>query len=94
MDITYRGTREVSALIKVKPGTIIRAIWDGRLHPPEKGPGSAFLWTEDDINRASKVLVGRPYKSENAIQCKEIGTNEESSDIALPGATKESENVT
>lgn len=36
-----------------------RALWDGRLKPPTKAPGGAFLWTHEDIERASWLLRGR-----------------------------------
>ena len=49
----YRSTRDVARMLGVNPSRLTRAIWDGRLDPPTKAPGGAFLWTYDDIERAS-----------------------------------------
>jgi hypothetical protein len=57
MDV--RSTREVAKLLDVRPGTLTRAVWEGRVPAPTKGPGGAFLWTEKDIHRASWVLRRR-----------------------------------
>lgn len=54
--MTYSSTREVAAILKVNPSRLSRAIWDGRLAPPMKGPSGSFLWVETDIQRASWVL--------------------------------------
>jgi len=51
--MTYRSTREVASLLGVNPARISRAVWDGRLPPPGKSPSGSYLWTEDDIRRAS-----------------------------------------
>ena len=55
----YRSTREVARLLGVNPSRLARAIWDGRLDPPAKAPGGAFLWTNEDIERASWLLRSR-----------------------------------
>ena len=55
----YRNTRQVAALLGVKPGTLAHAVWEGRVPAPAKGPGGAFLWSERDIHAASWVLRGR-----------------------------------
>ena len=54
-----RSTREVAALFKCTPGNLIRAIYENRLDPPQRGPGGCYLWQRDDIIRASWQLRGR-----------------------------------
>ena len=53
------GTKQVAALLGVRPNTISRAIWEERLAPPAKGPGGAYHWGRSDIERASWVLRHR-----------------------------------
>ena len=55
----FRSTREVADLLGVTPGRISKAVWDGRLDPPQRGPSGAFLWTEQDVRRASWALLHR-----------------------------------
>jgi len=58
----FYGTREVAKILNVRPHTLTAAIWNGRVDPPQKSPGGEFLWTEDDIERASWALLHRSYK--------------------------------
>jgi len=58
----FYGTREVAGLLGIKPDTLQKAIWQNRVDPPAKGPGGAYLWTFEDINRASWVLRRRAYQ--------------------------------
>ncbi len=55
----YRSTREVARMLGMNPSRLARAVWDGRLAPPDKAPGGAFLWTPQDIDRASWFLRRR-----------------------------------
>jgi hypothetical protein len=55
----FRSTREVANLLGITPGRISKAVWDGRLTPPERGPSGAFLWTPDDVQRACWALLRR-----------------------------------
>jgi len=55
----YRSTREVAKLLGLNPSRLARAVWDGRLTPPGKAPGGAFLWTAEDVERASWLLRHR-----------------------------------
>ena len=57
------GTKEAAAMLGVRPGTLTRAVWEGRIQSPTKGPGGAFLWTDEDVERASWALLGRPLVS-------------------------------
>lgn len=56
----YRSTREVARLLGINPSRLARAIWTGRLTSPAKSPEGSFLWTMEDMNRASWQLLGRP----------------------------------
>lgn len=53
-----KSTREAARLLNVKPTRLARAVWDGRIDPPAKGPGGAFAWSSADIRRASEALHG------------------------------------
>jgi len=53
------STREVAALLGIPPGRLTRAVWDGRIDPPDKGPGGAFCWSEFNIHQASWRLRHR-----------------------------------
>ena len=55
----YRSTREVAKLLGLNPSRLARAVWDGRLTPPARAPGGAFLWTKEDVERASWLLRHR-----------------------------------
>ncbi|MBW8015038.1 MAG: helix-turn-helix domain-containing protein [Planctomycetes bacterium] len=59
-----KSTKQVAVLIGVKPNKLQRAVWEGRISEPKKGPGNSFYWTEADINRASKALLNKPYRPE------------------------------
>ncbi len=50
------GTKQAAAILGVRPGTLTRAIWEGRIPAPAKGPGGAYVWSRRDIERASWVL--------------------------------------
>lgn len=53
------GTKQAAARLGLRPGTLTRAVWEGRVQPPGKGPGGAYIWTEADLRRASWALLGR-----------------------------------
>ena len=55
----FRSTREVAKMLGIGPSRLSKAVWDGRLDPPGRGPSGAFLWTEADIQRASWTLRRR-----------------------------------
>ena len=71
MIIQNLGTRQVAELLQIKPATIQRAIWEGRLDPPAKGPGNAFFWNEADVQRAAWVLCKRSLKHILQEDCQE-----------------------
>lgn len=55
----YFSTRQVARLLKVSVSLLTKAVWDGRVSPPQKSPSGNFLWTHADIERASWVLLHR-----------------------------------
>lgn len=55
------GTRQVAKLMGIPPGRLTRAVWDGRIPPPEKLPGGSYGWQEADIARACRCLLGRSW---------------------------------
>ncbi len=56
-----RSTKQVAKLLGVRVGKLSRLVWLEQITPPERGPGNSFLWTDADINRASKEIFGRVY---------------------------------
>jgi len=56
------GTKQVAKILGVSVTKLQRALWDERLDPPAKGPGGVFLWTVEDVNRASWVLLRRAFE--------------------------------
>ena len=72
---SYYSTPQVAQMLKISPGCLSRAVWDGRLESPEKGPGGAFLWAEEDIHRASWVL--RRRSADDVLNKKGVKEDEE-----------------
>ena len=58
-DSNMMGTKQAAVRLGIRPGTLTRAVWDGRVSQPTKGPGGAFVWTEEDLRRAAWALLGR-----------------------------------
>ena len=52
----YIGTKLVSEILGINPGSITKAIWLGRIPAPEKGPGNSYIWSEADIQRAARAF--------------------------------------
>lgn len=52
----YKGTKDASQALGVKPATLLTAVWNGRIQAPIKGPGNSFLWTDADVQRAAHVF--------------------------------------
>lgn len=57
----YYSTREAAKRIGIRPDTLQKAVWLGRVQAPTKGPGGAFLWALEDMQRASWALLRRAY---------------------------------
>ena len=51
--MAFRSTRDVARLLGIGTSRLSRAVWDGRLPAPEKGPGGAYFWNDADVERAS-----------------------------------------
>jgi len=56
------ATRKAAKILGVSTSRLVRAIWDEQFKSPNKGPGGNYLWTRQDVNRASMVLLSRPYE--------------------------------
>jgi len=57
--MNFHSTRDVARLLGVGISRLARAVWEGRVEAPLKGPGGAYLWGRRDIERASWVLRHR-----------------------------------
>lgn len=55
----FLSTRDAARRLGVNPSRLSRAVWTGKVPEPQRGPGGNFLWTEDDLRRASWALLGR-----------------------------------
>ena len=58
---SVKSTKQVAAVLGLAPAKLQRAIWEGRIDAPAKGPGDSFCWTDDDIAKASWALLHRAY---------------------------------
>ena len=45
-------TREVARALQIRPGALLRGVWEGRLPAPAKDGSGTFTWSEDDFRRA------------------------------------------
>ena len=52
----FYSTRQVAVLLAIKPDTLQKAIWQGRVNPPPKSPSGQYLWTITDIESAAWSL--------------------------------------
>jgi hypothetical protein len=59
----YLSTRQVARLLGVSVSLLTKAVWSGRVDPPQKSPSGNFLWTPADIARASWVLFHKPFEN-------------------------------
>ena len=58
----FYSTRQVAGLLAIKPDTLAKAIWQNRINPPIKSPSGNYLWTIEDIEHASWVLLHKGYE--------------------------------
>jgi hypothetical protein len=65
--MAFFNTRQVAKILGVRPDNLSRALWAGRVDPPQKSPSGHFLWTNEDIARASWVLNHRAYEPTKVI---------------------------
>ena len=54
----FQSTRQVAKLLDITPSRLSKAVWDGRLDEPQRGPSGAFLWSDTDVRRACWTLLG------------------------------------
>jgi len=66
--MNYLSTRQVAQSLGVSVSRLTKAVLSGRVDAPQKSPSGNFLWTARDIDRASMVLLHRPFEqAEGAI---------------------------
>jgi len=58
------STKEAARRLGVSPSRLSRAVWAGNVQEPTRGPGGAFCWTAEDLERASWALLSRPLTPE------------------------------
>ena len=63
--MSFWSTRQVARLLGITPARLTKAVWDGRVDPPEKSPSGNFLWTVADIERASWRLLRKAFEPQN-----------------------------
>ena len=53
------GTKKAASLLGMRPSRLSHAVWEGRIPEPERGPGGVFIWSEDDLRRAARTMLGK-----------------------------------
>jgi hypothetical protein len=56
----YFSTRQVAGLLGVSVSLLTKAVWCGRVDPPEKSPSGNFLWTPPTSSTA-RVLYSESH---------------------------------
>jgi len=64
----YFTTLEAARRLGVSINKLQRAIWLDQIDKPQKGPGGAYLWDNEALNRASWQLLGRAHNDEGTNQ--------------------------
>lgn len=59
----FVNTREAAKLLGLPVSKVQRALWNEKFQLPLRGPSGCFLWTQDDLNRASWALLHRSFKA-------------------------------
>lgn len=72
--MAYKSTRQVENLLGINNLAI--KIWRGELDPPTKSPTGQYLWTDEDVNRASWQTRRRDASDVLTIK-KTVFTNDE-----------------
>ena len=62
--MAYFSTPQAAKLLRVSVSRLAKAVWDGRIVPPQKSPSGNYLWTSADIERAAWAL-GRHHVLES-----------------------------
>jgi hypothetical protein len=55
----HLNTRDAARALGVSVSKLSRAVWEGRVDSPPRGPGNSFLWSKESIERASWQLNGK-----------------------------------
>jgi len=63
----YLSTRQVARLLGISVSLLTKAVWCGRVEPPQKSPSGNFLWTPADIDRASWVLLHKSFQKPKGV---------------------------
>jgi hypothetical protein len=50
------GTRQAAEMLGIRPGTLLHAVWETRIPRPKIGPGGCYIWGDEEIAAASKIL--------------------------------------
>jgi hypothetical protein len=50
------STKDVAELLNLPVHCLSQAVWRNKVEAPAKGPGGAYMWSLDDIERASWAL--------------------------------------
>jgi hypothetical protein len=66
--VKHSSTPQAAKAIGVRASALARAVWDGRVNPPQKSPAGNYLWTAHDIEHASWVLCHRSAGLEDGPQ--------------------------
>ncbi len=66
--VDYYSTPQSAHIIGVPTSVLSRAVWDGRVNPPQKSPSGSYLWSARDIEHASWVLCHRSAGLEDGPQ--------------------------
>ncbi len=59
------STIQVAKLLDVPIHALHQAITNNRMRPPDKGPGGNFIWTTEDIERASWAICHKAFTPED-----------------------------
>jgi hypothetical protein len=84
----YLSTRQVARLLGVSVSLITKAVWCGRVDPPQKSPAGNFLWTEADIEHASCILLRKPHGSQKRSRGVTTTARDKAETVAVRSKTK------
>lgn len=59
----FLSTRQAAELLGVPTARLSKALYQGRVDEPQRGPNNAFLWTMADVEKASWQLLARPLEA-------------------------------
>jgi hypothetical protein len=69
MNMIFKNTKQVAILLGVSINKLQRACWLNQINPlPQKSQAGDFLWTEEDIQRASWQLLHKAYRPAVAME--------------------------